>query len=87
MAGLIINVVGPMILFVDNRPDANRFLLAACIFGVLAIACYIACYKLTTERIVMDETIKPKVNLGKTMKGLVKNKPLICIPCCFLYYS
>jgi glycoside/pentoside/hexuronide:cation symporter, GPH family len=77
LAGLIINVVGPMILFVNNRPDANRFLLAALIFGGLAIACYMACYKLTIERIVLDETNKPKVNLGQTVKGLGKNKPLI----------
>ena len=42
-----------------------------------------ACYKLTTERIVVDETDKPKAKLGKTIKGLVKNKPLICVPCCF----
>ncbi|MEH7072540.1 MFS transporter [Neobacillus drentensis] len=77
LAGLIINVVGPMILFVNNRPDANRFLLAAIIFGVLALACYMACYKLSVERIKMDETTKPKMNLGHTMKGLVKNKPLI----------
>jgi glycoside/pentoside/hexuronide:cation symporter, GPH family len=77
LAGLIINVVGPMILFVDNKADANRFLLGAIIFGVLALACYIACYKLSIERIVMDETNKPKANLGKTVKGLGKNKPLI----------
>lgn len=77
LAGLIINVVGPMILFVNNRPDANRFLLAALIFGGLAIACYMACYKLTVERIVLDETNKPKVNLGQTVKGLGKNKPLM----------
>ena len=51
-AGLIINVVGPIIVFVNNKIDANRMFMAACIFGVLAIACYIACYKLTTERIV-----------------------------------
>jgi glycoside/pentoside/hexuronide:cation symporter, GPH family len=77
MAGLVINVVGPMILFVNNRPDANRFLLAALIFGGLAIACYLACYKLSVERIVLDESSKQKMNLGKTMKGLIKNKPLI----------
>ena len=52
-------------------------LLGAIIFGVLAIACYMACYKLSVERIVMDETNKPKVNFGKTVKGLGKNKPLI----------
>lgn len=77
LAGLIINVVGPMILFVNNKADANQFLIGALIFGGLAIACYMACYKLTTERIVMDETEKPKMDLGKTMKGLAKNKPLI----------
>ena len=26
------DVVGPMILFIDNKPDAGRFFLAACIF-------------------------------------------------------
>lgn len=72
VSGLVINVVGPMILFVNNRPDADRFFLAALIFGGLAIASYLACYKLSTERIVLDETEKPKMNLGKTMKGLVK---------------
>jgi glycoside/pentoside/hexuronide:cation symporter, GPH family len=77
LAGLIINVVGPMILFVNNKPDANRFLYAALLFGALAIACYMACYKLSIERITMDETNKQKVNMGKTMKGLVKNKPLM----------
>lgn len=77
LAGLVINVVGPMILFVNNKPSADRFMLAAFIFGGLAIACYLACYKLTVERITIDETAKPKVSLGKTMKGLVKNKPLI----------
>ncbi|WP_042460858.1 MFS transporter [Neobacillus dielmonensis] len=77
LAGLVINVVGPMILFVDNKADANHFLLGAIIFGVLAIACYMACYKLSVERITLDDTEKPKMNLGKTMKGLGKNKPLI----------
>jgi glycoside/pentoside/hexuronide:cation symporter, GPH family len=75
-AGLIINVAGPMILFVNNKPDANRFLFAALLFGGLAIACYMACYKLTVERITMAEN-KQKVNIGKTMKGLAKNKPLM----------
>ena len=77
LAGLIINVVGPIILFINNKADANRFLLGAIIFGVLAIACYLGCYSLSVERIVIDETKKPKVNFGKTVKGLTKNKPLL----------
>ncbi|KAA9022523.1 MFS transporter [Niallia endozanthoxylica] len=79
MAGLIINVVGPMILFVNNKADADRFVLGAIIFGILSLACYMACYKMSVERIVLAESNKEKVNLGKTMKGLVKNKPLIWI--------
>ncbi|MFK9095097.1 MFS transporter [Bacillus salipaludis] len=79
LAGLIINVVGPMILFVNNKADANHFLMGAIIFGILSLSCYMACYKLTTERIVTDETDKPKINFGKTVKGIGKNKPLLWI--------
>ncbi|MFP3125915.1 MFS transporter [Ectobacillus funiculus] len=79
LAGLIINVVGPMILFVDNKADANHFLVGAVIFGILSIACYMGCYKLSVERIVVDETARSNVSFGKTVKGLVKNRPLIWI--------
>lgn len=79
LAGLIINVGGPLILFVDNKADANHFLLGAIIFGVLSISCYMACYKLTTERIVAPVREKEKGNFAKTIKGLTKNKPLIWI--------
>jgi len=77
MAGLIINVVGPILLFVDNKAIPSRFLLGAIIFGILAIASYLACYKLSVERIVVDNTDKPKAKKGGTIKGLAKNKPLI----------
>lgn len=79
LASLLINVLGPLIVFVDNKIDADRMFMAAAIFGVLAIACYIACYKLSTERISAPENTKEKVNMRKTMKGLVKNKPLMWI--------
>lgn len=81
LASLIINVLGPLIVFVDNKIDANRMFMAAVVFGVLAIACYIACYTLSTERIVVPESKdnKTKGNNRATMKGLVKNKPLLWI--------
>jgi GPH family glycoside/pentoside/hexuronide:cation symporter len=79
LAGLVINVAGPLILFVDNQADANRFLLGAIIFGVLSISCYMACVKLSTERIVAPKREKTKGNFGRTIKGLTKNKPLIWI--------
>ena len=55
LASLIVNAVGPLIVFVDNKVDANRLLMAAVLFGILAFACYMACVKLSTERIVMAE--------------------------------
>lgn len=77
LAGLIINVVGPLILFVNNKVDANHFITGAVVFGILSLSCYMACYKLSVKRISATETEKPKANLGQTLKGLVKNKPLI----------
>lgn len=78
-ASLVINFLGPLIVFVDNKINADRMFMAAVVFGVLALACYIACYKMTTERIVAPANKKENVNMGKTMKGLVKNKPLMWI--------
>ncbi len=78
LAGFIINVFGPMILFVNNEASANRFLMVAIIFGILAIACYMACYNLTIERVtIADKENQPKVKTSETLKGIVKNKPLL----------
>jgi glycoside/pentoside/hexuronide:cation symporter, GPH family len=78
LASLIVNAVGPLLIFVDNKADPDRFLMAAVIFGLLSIACYVACFKLTTERIVVPDK-EQKSNLGITLKGLLRNKPLMSI--------
>ncbi|MEH7095523.1 MFS transporter [Neobacillus vireti] len=77
LAQLIVGVVGPLLMFVNNKADANHFLMAAIIFGILSISSYMACYKLSVERVVINESAKPNVNLAKTLKGISKNKPLI----------
>jgi GPH family glycoside/pentoside/hexuronide:cation symporter len=79
LASLIINVLGPLIVFVDNKMDADRMFMAAMMFGVLAIACYLACYKLSTERLGQPSHTKQKTSIVTTMKGMVKNKPLIWV--------
>ena len=79
LASLIINAVGPLIVFVDNKIDANRMLMTAVLFGILAIACYLACVTLTTERIEVPEKQPEKGAFMKSLKGLVKNRPLIAI--------
>ena len=79
LAGLIINAGAPLIVMVDNQLDANRMFMAACVFGVLSICCYIACYKMSTERLAAPVQSQEKGNLKATLKGLMKNKPLLWI--------
>ena len=55
LAKLIISVGGPLLFFIDNEVDANRLIMAAIVFGILALSCYMACVKLSTERIVIPE--------------------------------
>jgi len=68
-----------MIVFVDNKADADGFFMAAVVFGILALACYMGCYSFTTERVVAPKGSTEKMDLKTTLKGLGKNKPLIAI--------
>ncbi|MEK5163634.1 glycoside-pentoside-hexuronide (GPH):cation symporter [Paenibacillus sp. FSL R5-0527] len=80
IAQLFVNAIAPLILFVDNKIDANRILLAAILFGILSLASYIGCFRLSTERITSYNTDnKAKSSMSATLKGLLKNKPLISI--------
>ena len=79
LAGMAINVLGPMIVFVDNKIDADRMFMTACIFGVLAISCYIGCYKLSTERIAVPEKEVEKGAFLRSVKSLLTNKPFLWV--------
>ena len=79
LAGMAINVLGPMIVFVDNKISADRMFMTACIFGVLAISCYIGCYKLSTERIVVPEKEIEKGAFLRSVKSLMTNKPFLWV--------
>ena len=78
-AWLIIGSAAPLILFVNNEADANRFIIGAIIFGILSLSCYITCFKLSTERIVISNSQQEKLDFRKTAKGLVKNKALLVL--------
>ncbi len=79
LAGMAINVLGPMIVFVDNKISADRMFMTACIFGVLAIACYMGCYKLSTERIAVPAKEVEKGAFLRSVKSLLKNKPFLWV--------
>jgi glycoside/pentoside/hexuronide:cation symporter, GPH family len=79
LAWLIVGAVAPLMMFVNNEANASRFLLGAILFGILSISSYIACYKLSTERIVTSNNEKERLDFRKTVKGLVKNKALLVL--------
>lgn len=80
LANLIIGVVVPMVVFVNNKADSNRFFVVAIIMAVLAMTCYTLCYKLSTERIVQKSASNEvKGNIGASLKGLAKNRPFLAL--------
>ena len=89
-AAIPIMVISPLILFRTTETGAQvvipeRFLLAAVIFGILAMVAYILCYKLTTERVQLP-TKKKEQGAGffTLVKALLKNRALIAIICAAL---
>ena len=81
LANLIIGVVVPMVVFVNNKADSNRFFIAAIIMAALAMTCYTLCYKLSTERITQTKSSSDEVkgSIGDSLKGLSKNRPFLAL--------
>lgn len=85
LAGMIIGVALPLIAYekVDGVETliGGRVMLAAGIFSVLAIVCYLLCYALTTERVVPDESrkLERQSSVVDMLKSAVRNRALISI--------
>lgn len=81
LANLIIGVIVPMAIFINNKADSNRFFIVAIIMAVLAMTCYTLCYKLSTERIIETNSSRNEVkgNIGTSLKGLAKNRPFLAL--------
>jgi len=90
LAGVVIGVLLPLIAYTKDEAGnsvlvGNKVMMAAGIFSVLAIICYLLCYKLITERVTLtrgsvNEGEKPKTQpLGQMLKNAVKNRSLVSI--------
>ena len=90
LAGMVIGVLLPILAYTKNAEgqsilDGNKVMLAAGIFSILAIVCYLLCYKLITERVTLsrtnvDKDEKPQVqSLGQMLKSAFTNRSLISI--------
>ncbi len=89
LAGMVIGVLLPLIAFekviledgtVKETLIGERVTLAAGIFSILAIICYLLCYKLIEERVTVEATDKEKASsIGQMLKGAITNRALISI--------
>ncbi len=85
IAGAFVTAGIPLFVYekIDNKEVmvGSRFTLIAGIFSVLAVICYLICYKLTTERV---KTPPPKKSEQKSntfimLKNALKNRALLSI--------
>lgn len=63
--------------------DSRRFTLTAGIFSILAVICYLLCYFLTTERVIVENSRETKTdnNVLSMLKNAAGNRALISIIC------
>ncbi len=85
LAGAIIGIGLPMIAYKTGANgntilDGGKVTIAAAVFSLLAIGCYLLCYKLVTERVKVDTPEKQKgPSVGKMLKNAFTNRALISI--------
>ena len=90
LAGMVIGILLPLIAYekvaladgtIKETLIGSKVTLAAGIFSILAILCYLLCYKLTTERVVVESTnAEGKApSVGQMLASAFKNRALISI--------
>lgn len=86
IAGSVIGIVLPLTVYYQDEAG-NQILsgpkttLAAGIFSVGAVICYLLCYFMSTERVKVEQKTE-KFNFKELVKGLVTNKALVGIVIC-----
>lgn len=82
LAGGIVTAGVPLFVY-DNKTVLNgtKFTIVAGICSVGAIICYLLCYNMVTERVIVkpDEAVFKNNNIGVMLKNAVKNRALISI--------
>lgn len=80
--GLVIGVGTPLFAYETVNGNTilsgNRMTIIAGVFSVMAVICYMLCFKLATERVEVPQN-NTKFNFGDLMKSLVTNRSLIGI--------
>lgn len=83
LAGVIIGAGVPLLAYktVEGQTllDGGRFTLIAGVFSILAVACYLLCYFLTTERVIPDTKKTEHKSAAELLKSAFSNRALISI--------
>lgn len=90
LAGLVIGIGLPMFAYakvplsdgtVKETLIGSRVTLIAGVFSLLAVICYLLCYKLTTERVTLAsaDNRSEKISVIQMLRSAVKNRALISI--------
>ena len=92
LAGMVIGIGLPLLAYEKVETVVNgetiiketligsKVTVAAGVFSVLAIICYLLCYKLVTERVVVSEGADKKgPSVGQMLKSAFTNRALISI--------
>lgn len=81
LAGGIITAGLPMIIYENNIINGRKFTIVAGACSVGAIICYLLCYAMVTERVIVEpdaDTLKNN-NVGVMLKNAFSNRALISI--------
>lgn len=83
LAGTIIGVLLPLVAYqkIDGVETliGSRVTIAAGIFSVLAIGCYVLCYNLVTERVRPEQSNEKQDSVLQMLASALKNRALIAI--------
>lgn len=84
LANLVIGVGAPLLLYTTDAfgnqvVDGRRFTIIAGVFSVAAVICYLLCYFLTTERVVIAPQEEPEGGTLQNLSALLKNRALLGI--------
>ncbi len=89
LAGMVIGFLLPLLAYekitladgsVKETLIGSKVTIAAGVFSVLAILCYLLCYKLVTERVVIKASEDKKgPSVGDMLKSAIRNRALISI--------
>lgn len=86
LAGLVIGVGTPIFIYTTDEAGNQvvrggaAFTIVAGVFSVLSIVCYLICYKLTTERVQVEQDAGgSRISLARTLKEVFLSRALLGI--------